>query len=120
MNRYNGKLEKVRCSRCSWDKIPKALHVHHIDRDRKNHSLENLEVLCANCHQEEHWKESVTRMKNLSKKGKILRYESPSDEEYLLKQLISEMGLKRDRERMKQIILILNSRTKIIKKLIIK
>jgi len=41
------------CNRCGYSNID-ALEVHHIDRDRKNNSLSNLEVLCANCHSIEH------------------------------------------------------------------
>ena len=39
------------CNRCkSTDKIV----VHHIDEDRKNNKVDNLEVLCKKCHQEHH------------------------------------------------------------------
>lgn len=37
------------CTRCSFSD-ERALVVHHKDRDRKNNSVENLEVLCCNCH----------------------------------------------------------------------
>ncbi len=41
------------CSVCGFDNIA-ALEVHHKDRDRTNNHLDNLEVLCANCHKIEH------------------------------------------------------------------
>lgn len=44
-----------KCNRCPYDKVQAVLHVHHKDRDRKNCSLDNLEILCANCHAEEHY-----------------------------------------------------------------
>lgn len=44
------------CNRCGFDKHEGALQVHHIDRDRNNNNLNNLEVLCANCHLIEHRK----------------------------------------------------------------
>lgn len=43
------------CERCNYDENIAAIVVHHKDRDRSNNSLENLEVLCANCHAIEHW-----------------------------------------------------------------
>lgn len=52
--RNNG-LKKV-CNRCGFDN-ELAICVHHIDRNRSNNKIENLEVLCANCHAIEHNKE---------------------------------------------------------------
>lgn len=43
------------CNRCSYHDNHMALVVHHVDRDRTNNNLENLEVLCANCHTIEHY-----------------------------------------------------------------
>lgn len=37
------------CQLCGFSN-PLAIVVHHIDMDRKNNELENLIVLCANCH----------------------------------------------------------------------
>ena len=42
------------CNRCQYADFPEILEVHHIDRDRTNNELENLEILCPNCHQVEH------------------------------------------------------------------
>lgn len=42
------------CNRCQYNKCISALQVHHKDRNRKNNELSNLEILCANCHAEEH------------------------------------------------------------------
>lgn len=44
------------CERCGYSKLPEILGVHHKDRDRHNNESTNLEVLCANCHSEEHAK----------------------------------------------------------------
>lgn len=46
-------VKKWRCERCNnteWlgDKIP--LELHHKDGDRTNNELDNLELLCPNCH----------------------------------------------------------------------
>lgn len=43
------------CNRCSYDTEPGILVVHHKDRDRKNNLPKNLEVLCPNCHELEHF-----------------------------------------------------------------
>jgi len=41
------------CERCGYDKY-QILQVHHKDRNRQHNSLENLELICPNCHFEEH------------------------------------------------------------------
>lgn len=38
------------CTQCGYDKDPKMLDVDHIDSNRKNNALENLQVLCVWCH----------------------------------------------------------------------
>lgn len=45
------KLEnsKIECEVCKIDDI-RVLEVHHKDRNRKNSNLDNLQLLCANCH----------------------------------------------------------------------
>ena len=48
----NYKLKSVdipKCERCGFDNVI-ALEVHHKDKNRDNNSLENLEILCCNCH----------------------------------------------------------------------
>ena len=43
-----------KCERCNFS-IYQILQVHHIDRNRKNNKLKNLELLCPNCHASEHY-----------------------------------------------------------------
>jgi len=45
---------KAVCNRCGYKEYPEVLHIHHRDRNRKNNSIENLEVLCPTCHEIEH------------------------------------------------------------------
>ncbi len=45
-----------KCERCSYNKY-EILQVHHKDRNRKNNELENLALICPNCHYEEHFLE---------------------------------------------------------------
>jgi hypothetical protein len=42
------------CEKCGYDKY-EILQVHHKDRNRNNNELENLELLCPNCHYEDHF-----------------------------------------------------------------
>jgi 5-methylcytosine-specific restriction endonuclease McrA len=44
-----------KCQRCGYDKIPEILVIHHVDHNRMNGDPENLELLCPNCHAEEHF-----------------------------------------------------------------
>lgn len=45
------------CQRCGWEDKTEELPRHHIDRDRENNTIGNLEVLCKTCHAIEHMKE---------------------------------------------------------------
>ena len=38
------------CKRIQWQGDPIPLELHHKDGDRTNNTLENLELLCPNCH----------------------------------------------------------------------
>ena len=42
------------CARCGFNKYPQILERHHIDRNRSNNAINNLEILCPNCHDIEH------------------------------------------------------------------
>lgn len=44
-----------KCNRCGYAEYPEILEVHHIDGNRNNNGLENLEVLCPNCHKIRHY-----------------------------------------------------------------
>ena len=44
----------AKCQRCGYDKCISAIHVHHKNRNREDNDMSNLEVLCMNCHAEEH------------------------------------------------------------------
>lgn len=39
-----------KCGNTEWMGQPIPLELHHKDGDRTNHRLENLELLCPNCH----------------------------------------------------------------------
>lgn len=54
----------MKCNRCNFDSNLKILVVHHKDRNRKNNTLENLEILCPNCHATEHFGHSVEPRQN--------------------------------------------------------
>ena len=38
------------CGNEEWMGFPITLEIHHIDGDKSNNSLENLQLLCPNCH----------------------------------------------------------------------
>lgn len=62
----------AKCERCEYGK-PEILQVHYKDRDRNNSELNNLELVCPNCHCEEHYLEkSLVRGKfsNVDKEAK--------------------------------------------------
>lgn len=47
------KLRGHKCECCGlseWNNLPITLQAHHIDGDKTNNELENLSLLCPNCH----------------------------------------------------------------------
>lgn len=40
------------CGRTTWNGRPIPIDVHHIDGDNSNNSIENLQILCSNCHRQ--------------------------------------------------------------------
>ncbi len=44
-----------KCNRCNYEQYKEILIVHHIDRNRRNNNIKNLEILCPNCHAIEHY-----------------------------------------------------------------
>ena len=42
------------CEKCEY-KVYEVLQVHHKDRNRNNNDMNNLELICPNCHAEEHF-----------------------------------------------------------------
>ena len=44
------------CERCGYDRL-EILQVHHKNRNRNDNELNNLELICPNCHFEEHYLE---------------------------------------------------------------
>jgi len=43
-----------KCNRCEYNRFIQTLVAHHIDHDRSNNQLSNMEILCRNCHWEHH------------------------------------------------------------------
>ena len=52
-------LKEARCDECgidAWRGEPIALELHHVNGDGQHNRLENLRLLCPNCHsQTENW-----------------------------------------------------------------
>ncbi|MDP3997718.1 MAG: HNH endonuclease [bacterium] len=50
------RIRGEKCERCNYDKR-EILQVHHKDGNRQNNEINNLEIICPNCHYEEHYLE---------------------------------------------------------------
>ncbi|HLN19359.1 MAG TPA: HNH endonuclease [Patescibacteria group bacterium] len=48
------KIRGKKCERCGFGKY-EILQVHHKNKNRNNNDLDNLELICPNCHSEEHY-----------------------------------------------------------------
>ncbi|MFA6404589.1 MAG: HNH endonuclease [Candidatus Paceibacterota bacterium] len=57
------------CERCNYD-IYEILQTHHKNRDKNDNRLENLELICPNCHAKEHFLEK-SWLKNFFEKRSI-------------------------------------------------
>jgi len=47
------------CDECGYDEHPEILGIHHKDNNGKNHSFDNLIILCPNCHAIKHGKHLI-------------------------------------------------------------
>ena len=62
-------IKEHRCDKClrqTWNDIPIALELHHVNGDRLDHRIENIVLLCPNCHAQT----DTYCGKNISSKGK--------------------------------------------------
>lgn len=60
------------CFYCNEDAKNKLL-VHHLDNDFLNNKIENLQIICAKCHNNQHNNRNITMRFNKFKEGQILR-----------------------------------------------
>ena len=49
------RVQDNKCAVCGYCEHKEVLHVHHIDHDRSNNAVSNLQILCPNCHEEHHY-----------------------------------------------------------------
>lgn len=50
---FKEKIFEKKCYKCNlteWFNEPISLELHHLDENRMNNSLDNLTILCPNCH----------------------------------------------------------------------
>jgi 5-methylcytosine-specific restriction endonuclease McrA len=52
-----------RCEKCGYDKIPEILIIHHINEITTDGRPENIELICPNCHEEEHFRRKTGRFR---------------------------------------------------------
>ena len=46
-------VKENKCEKCGlrdWQNLPLNMELHHINGDRTDHQLENLKMICPNCH----------------------------------------------------------------------
>ena len=66
---FDSKLKKPQCEICNWSQISEdgrvPLELDHINGDRHDNRLENLRILCPNCHS----LQPTHRGRNMKKEG---------------------------------------------------
>jgi len=67
------------CELCGYCKIPEILEVHHKDRNRRNNSITNLQLLCPTCHNEIHYLTNSGRFWHSKVLVETGEFESPTD-----------------------------------------
>ena len=79
---YHGKSHRAfrllreaigKCERCGDDRPASQLDVHHRNRDKRDHSLPNLIVLCHRCHMQDHASRGETGWHSYHRKRKMSR-----------------------------------------------
>ena len=71
VKRLRGEICEI-CGITEWNGNPLTFQIDHIDGDRTNNHLDNLMVLCPNCHTQT----DTYGSKNVSEEGKIKMVES--------------------------------------------
>lgn len=69
-----------KCEKCglnTWQGSPLPLEIHHIDGNRRNHDLSNLQILCPNCHSQ------TSNWRSRNQKGYTKTTPKVTDEELL-------------------------------------
>lgn len=61
-----------KCEICGWRLAIEVLQVHHKDRNTKNNSLDNLQILCPTCHAFLHFQEKTGFFTPVVDKAKYL------------------------------------------------
>ena len=72
MSKYVKRLRGEKCEVCGvvdWQGQPLTFQVDHVDGNRTNNSLDNLRVLCPNCHSQT----DTYGHKNISEEGKNIQ-----------------------------------------------
>ena len=74
-------LSTTRCANC---KTSKRLIIHHINGNYRDNNIENLQVLCRNCHRRLHW--SAKKMTDEQRREKHLARLEKAKQEKIKKQ----------------------------------
>ena len=67
-----------KCGRSTWNNKSIPIELHHINGNHKDNSLDNLQILCPNCHhQTENFRNNKIKQPNYNKAKKLNNYSRP-------------------------------------------
>lgn len=67
-------IKKNICEKCGlthWLGVPMSLELHHINKNKKDNSLENLTILCPNCHWVVHHLDKTKNEAKIDRRNRI-------------------------------------------------
>ena len=80
------------CDICGYNSLQESLEVHHRDFNRSHNTVDNLVILCANCHTALHVRAKSKEYRRLFRSGDLFNYADlyPELSDYIKQKIVSK------------------------------